>query len=214
MLQTTKASAVAPISLYLWGMFFHGGQFQSKPISVEPPSSPNSSSESETELSISSMRNLTSTPSSVFLSLNFGFSFMLHKTLNFSRTFEGKRLKPRGLSWEWKTLMFCGGLVLLERKNKFCILSASFAISPEKKQRNKGGYSIWYYFSGEKRKTKRLWPWQWPCLRGPGVATVELSLWLWFYLSNFELKTENCNIILLQLLYPWSKNELQNLDLI
>lgn len=34
MLQITKAREVAPMSLYLSGMFFHGGQFCSIPVSV------------------------------------------------------------------------------------------------------------------------------------------------------------------------------------
>lgn len=95
MLQITKASEVVPMSLYLWGIFFQGGQSKSKPNSPDPLSWPDSPSESEAEAEPARWTLSPGRPLTVLLSLTLSFSLMLQKTLNSKLCFGGKRSKRR-----------------------------------------------------------------------------------------------------------------------
>ena len=83
MLQITKANEVVPISLYLSGIFCHGGQSQSEPTLPDPLSSG-----PEPDWSKSSTLSPVSTPGvTLSVSLIFSFSLILQRTRNFK---EGK----------------------------------------------------------------------------------------------------------------------------
>lgn len=124
MLQITKASEVVPMSLYLRGMFFHGGQFQSKPTSPDPLSRPESPSEPEPARWTLS----TGTPFSLLVSLMLSFSLMLQKTLNSNLFFGGKQSKRRRRNEETKDEGCDCELVVGENKHELSALSVSFAI--------------------------------------------------------------------------------------
>lgn len=87
MLQITKAKDVVPMILYLSGIFFHGGQFLSK------PTSPDRVSPSEPAGSDSFTWSPVSTPATLSLSLTFSFSLMLQHTRNPERCLEGNECK-------------------------------------------------------------------------------------------------------------------------
>ena len=109
MLHTTNASEVVPISLYLWGRSFHGGQFQlNSSASWDLPSAPSSSSEFAT------WTPLIAPPSTLWLSLSFWFSWTLHKTLALNRSFQRSGLSRR----EPKAERSSGGLLRREEERK------------------------------------------------------------------------------------------------
>ena len=139
MLQITKASEVVPISVYLWGIFFHGGQFQLKPTSSDRTPSP----ETGPRLSNSSTRSPVRTPSTFWLSLIFWVSLILQKTLNSNRSLGGKKPIRRGLSEDSKTQLRELGLCW-ERENKLSALIARLSIFFGKEERKKNGvWLVW-----------------------------------------------------------------------
>ena len=125
MLQITKANEVVPISLYLSGIFCHGGQSQSEPTLPDPLSSG-----PEPDWSKSSTLSPVSTPGvTLSVSLIFSFSLILQRTRNFK---EGKEC-----NWEWWSLLLKKSIgvvrgveseVLWEREWKPAKLSAPLGL--------------------------------------------------------------------------------------
>ena len=124
-LQITKANEVVPISLYLSGIFCHGGQSQSEPTLPDPLSSG-----PEPDWSKSSTLSPVSTPGvTLSVSLIFSFSLILQRTRNFK---EGKEC-----NWEWWSLLLKKSIgvvrggeseVLWEREWKPAKLSAPLGL--------------------------------------------------------------------------------------
>ena len=165
MLQITKASEVVPMSLYLWGIFFHGGQTKSKPASLDPLSQPKptflSSSSTSTPLTNPPLPAQTFSLSSLI----FSFSLILHKNFNFNRYFEELNCKWRFFREVlFKTIELCEVLVLWKRKQKLLSnLRLNFAISGfcclgmfEKKRRETEFKDSWWklnvWWLGGKRR--------------------------------------------------------------